>query len=198
VRVFGCEGPTDVTVDAIEWAVDNDMDVINMSLGSVFGSKTSRPRWRRPTPPRPGSSSLPRPATAARPVRHRLAGKRRRRHLGAANDPWQVYRREHHRRDSYGPAIDATAIVIRDYELHDQGSYRRQRARLQRRRLRRSELPAVGTIVVVNRGTLRAGREGDLRSEAGAAAVVMVNNGPASRRSRDRLPRTRTPAKLST
>ena len=38
VRVFGCEGSTDVTVDAIEWAVANDMDVINMSLGSVFGS----------------------------------------------------------------------------------------------------------------------------------------------------------------
>jgi subtilisin family serine protease len=37
VRVFGCEGSTDVTVDAIEWAVDNDMDVINMSLGSSFG-----------------------------------------------------------------------------------------------------------------------------------------------------------------
>ena len=28
-----------MTVDAIEWAVDNDMDVINMSLGSSFGSK---------------------------------------------------------------------------------------------------------------------------------------------------------------
>jgi subtilisin family serine protease len=39
VRVFGCEGSTDVVVDAIEWAVDNDMDVINMSLGSIFGSK---------------------------------------------------------------------------------------------------------------------------------------------------------------
>ena len=39
VRVFGCEGSTDVTVDAIEWAVDNDMDVINMSLGSSFGTK---------------------------------------------------------------------------------------------------------------------------------------------------------------
>jgi subtilisin family serine protease len=37
VRVFGCDGSTDVTVDAIEWAVDNDMDVINMSLGSSFG-----------------------------------------------------------------------------------------------------------------------------------------------------------------
>jgi subtilisin family serine protease len=39
VRVFGCAGSTDVTVDAIEWAVDNDMDVINMSLGSAFGTK---------------------------------------------------------------------------------------------------------------------------------------------------------------
>jgi subtilisin family serine protease len=38
VRVFGCDGSTDVTVDAIEWAVDNDMDVINMSLGSSFGT----------------------------------------------------------------------------------------------------------------------------------------------------------------
>ena len=39
VRVFGCLGSTDVTVDAIEWAVENEMDVINMSLGSAFGSK---------------------------------------------------------------------------------------------------------------------------------------------------------------
>ncbi|HEV2952047.1 MAG TPA: S8 family serine peptidase, partial [Actinomycetota bacterium] len=38
VRVFGCAGSTNVTVDAIEWAVDNGMDVINMSLGSVFGT----------------------------------------------------------------------------------------------------------------------------------------------------------------
>lgn len=38
VRVFGCAGSTNVVVDAIEWAVDNDMDVINMSLGSSFGS----------------------------------------------------------------------------------------------------------------------------------------------------------------
>jgi minor extracellular serine protease Vpr len=37
VRVFGCDGSTEVTVDAIEWAVANDMDVINMSLGSAFG-----------------------------------------------------------------------------------------------------------------------------------------------------------------
>jgi len=39
VRIFGCAGVTEVVVDAIEWAVDNDMDVINMSLVSPFGSK---------------------------------------------------------------------------------------------------------------------------------------------------------------
>ena len=37
LRVFGCDGSTDVTVEAIDWAVDHDMDVINMSLGSSFG-----------------------------------------------------------------------------------------------------------------------------------------------------------------
>jgi minor extracellular serine protease Vpr len=37
IRVFGCSGSTNETVDAIEWAVDHDMDVINMSLGSPFG-----------------------------------------------------------------------------------------------------------------------------------------------------------------
>ncbi|HET9596702.1 MAG TPA: S8 family serine peptidase [Anaeromyxobacteraceae bacterium] len=37
VRVFGCEGSTDVVVDAIDWAVKNGMNVINMSLGSTFG-----------------------------------------------------------------------------------------------------------------------------------------------------------------
>jgi minor extracellular serine protease Vpr len=41
VRVFGCSGSTDVVVDAIEWAVANHMDVINMSLGSPYGSPDS-------------------------------------------------------------------------------------------------------------------------------------------------------------
>jgi subtilisin family serine protease len=47
LRVFGCEGSTEVTEQAIEWAMDpnNDgdlsdhLDVINMSLGSNFGSE---------------------------------------------------------------------------------------------------------------------------------------------------------------
>jgi minor extracellular serine protease Vpr len=40
VKVFGCTGGTNMTVDAIEWAVTNDMDVINMSLGSPYGLGT--------------------------------------------------------------------------------------------------------------------------------------------------------------
>ncbi|MGZ6343915.1 MAG: cell wall-binding repeat-containing protein [Candidatus Limnocylindrales bacterium] len=36
-RVFGCQGTTDVVVEAIDRAVLDGMDVINMSLGSPFG-----------------------------------------------------------------------------------------------------------------------------------------------------------------
>ena len=46
LRVFGCNGTTDVVVQAIDWAVDpngdgdfsDHLDVINMSLGSDYGS----------------------------------------------------------------------------------------------------------------------------------------------------------------
>jgi subtilisin family serine protease len=36
-RVFGCSGATNLTVDAIDMAFNDGMDVINMSLGSAFG-----------------------------------------------------------------------------------------------------------------------------------------------------------------
>ena len=44
VRVFGCAGSTSsaIIIQALEWAVDNDMDVVNMSLGSPFGTGGGR------------------------------------------------------------------------------------------------------------------------------------------------------------
>ncbi|HKD54956.1 MAG TPA: S8 family serine peptidase [Steroidobacteraceae bacterium] len=39
VRVFGCTGSTNVVVDAIDWAVAHDMQVISMSLGADFGTE---------------------------------------------------------------------------------------------------------------------------------------------------------------
>ena len=39
VRVFGCSGSTNMVVDALDWAVKNEMDVVNMSLGSPFGAE---------------------------------------------------------------------------------------------------------------------------------------------------------------
>ncbi len=41
VRVFGCSGSTDVITEALDWAVDNDMDVVNMSLGADFTTADS-------------------------------------------------------------------------------------------------------------------------------------------------------------
>jgi subtilisin family serine protease len=37
IRVFGCDGSTDVVTEALDWAVKNKMQVVNMSLGSSFG-----------------------------------------------------------------------------------------------------------------------------------------------------------------
>jgi subtilisin family serine protease len=37
VRVFGCAGSTNVVTEALDWAVQNDMDVISMSLGADYG-----------------------------------------------------------------------------------------------------------------------------------------------------------------
>ena len=41
VRVFGCDGSTDVVTEALDWAVQNDMQVVNLSLGQVFAAFTS-------------------------------------------------------------------------------------------------------------------------------------------------------------
>ncbi|HEY6012578.1 MAG TPA: S8 family serine peptidase, partial [Candidatus Limnocylindrales bacterium] len=41
LRVFGCAGTTDMVVDAIDWAVKNHLNVLSLSLGSPFGDPGS-------------------------------------------------------------------------------------------------------------------------------------------------------------
>jgi subtilisin family serine protease len=41
VRVFGCNGSTNVVTEALEWSVENEMQVVSMSLGSNFGNSES-------------------------------------------------------------------------------------------------------------------------------------------------------------
>ena len=40
LKVFGCEGKSNLTADAVDWAVKNHMDVINLSLDTPFGKVT--------------------------------------------------------------------------------------------------------------------------------------------------------------
>ena len=42
LKVFGCAGSTTeaIMIAAMEWTVENDMDVLNMSIGSPYGSRT--------------------------------------------------------------------------------------------------------------------------------------------------------------
>src|SRR3989441_878780 len=179
VRVFGCEGPTDVTVDAIEWAVDNDMDVINMSLGSVFGSKDEPSAVASTNAAKAGvivvasaGNSGPSPYVTGSPASADGAIS------VAANDPWQEIGRAHITAGTLtGPAIDAqgyplsgttnytikvlTGANVLGCSVDAFGGL--------------NSLPS-GTIVVVNRGTCARVAKAIYGQKAGAAAVVMVNN----------------------
>src|SRR5438309_35762 len=179
VRVFGCEGPTDVTVDAIEWAVDNDMDVINMSLGSVFGSKDEPSAVASTNAAKAGvivvasaGNSGPSPYVTGSPATADGAIS------VAANDPWQALPGANITAGTLAvPAIDAngnplsgttnytikvlTGANVLGCSVDAFGGL--------------NSLPS-GTIVVVNRGTCARVAKAIFGQKAGAAAVVMVNN----------------------
>ena len=55
-----------MVVDAIDWAVDNDMDVINMSLGSPFGIQDEPNAVAATNAAKDGVIVVARPATTAR------------------------------------------------------------------------------------------------------------------------------------
>ncbi|HSU63266.1 MAG TPA: S8 family serine peptidase, partial [Burkholderiales bacterium] len=182
VRVFGCAGSTDVVVDAIEWAVDNDMDVINMSLGSVFGSKDDPSAVASTNAAKAGvivvasaGNSGPSPYVTGSPATADGAIS------VAANDPYPNF-----------PGATLTfsgttipAINANGFALPASSTFSVKVIKDGPTTLSLgcsvaafggpNSLPA-NTIAVVNRGTCARVAKAIFGQQAGAAAVVMVNN----------------------
>jgi minor extracellular serine protease Vpr len=184
IRVFGCLGSTDVVVEAIEWAVDNDLDVINMSLGSPFGSKDDPSAVATSNAARAGvivvtsaGNSGPSqyitgsPGTAEGAI------------ATAANDPWPTIP---------GATISVpaapgsvTAINANGFPLSTASFsvkiVRDNAATADRNEslgCSASDFGAIGpnTIAVVERGVCARVAKAIFGQQAGAAAVVMINN----------------------
>src|SRR6266850_3125225 len=182
VRVFGCQGSAadDVVVDAIEWAVDNDMDVINMSLGSPFGSKDDASAVASTNAAKAGvivvasagnSGASPyitgSPASADGAI------------SVAANDPWPTFP---------GATIAVAGLTVpainaNGYPLPGSSTYNIKVIKNADGSLSLGcsaaafggPLPS-NTIAIVNRGTCARVAKAIFGQQAGAAAVVMVNN----------------------
>jgi minor extracellular serine protease Vpr len=179
VRVFGCQGSTDVTVDAIEWAVDNDMDVINMSLGAPFGSTDDPSAVATTNAAKAGvivvtsaGNEGPNPYVVGSPGTAIGAI------ATAAVDPWSKLP---------GAKITAGALSIQainanGFALPATATYSIKV--LTGANILGCSVGAFGgpnslppnTIAVVNRGTCARVAKAIFGQQAGAAAVVMVNN----------------------
>ena len=184
VRVFGCEGSTDVTVDAIDWAVDNDMDVINMSLGSPFGSKDDPSAVASTNAAKAGvivvasaGNSGPNPYITGSPATADGAIS------VAANDPYPSFPGA--TLTFSGTTI--TAVNANEFALSGTATFNIKIIKDNPATTSRNEslgcsvadfggpLPS-NTIAVVNRGVCARVAKAIFGQQAGAAAVVMVNN----------------------
>ena len=184
IRVFGCAGSTDVVVEAIEWAVDNDLDVINMSLGSPFGSKddpsavasTNAARAGVIVVTSAGNSGANQyitgsPGTADGAI------------ATAANDPWPTIPAA---RISLSNGVSMLGINANGHSLAGLPSFTVKvivddPATPENEALGCSVAAFGGplppnTIAVVNRDTCARVAKAIFGQQAGAAAVVMVNN----------------------
>ena len=184
LRVFGCLGSTNLTVDAIEWAVDNDMDVINMSLGSPFGSKddpsavastnaakagvivvtsagNNGPNQYITGSPGTGAGSI---ATAASDPTQTFPGV----NITAGTLAIQGINANEHPNPAVSGALkviqDNPATPVNEAEGCSVAAFG-------------GPLPA-NTIAVVNRGTCARVAKAIFGQQAGAVAVIMVNNDP--------------------
>jgi minor extracellular serine protease Vpr len=184
LRVFGCAGSTDVVVDAIEWAVDHHMDVINMSLGSPFGGPDDPDAVASNNAakagvivvassgnegPNPYMTGTPGTATNVLSV--------------AASDPTQSFPGANVAL-STGPnltAIDANGVPVSGLNapvtvLYTGTPHDVAHISLGCDPAEYTAAGVAGKIVVVKRGTCARVARAIFGQQAGAAAVIMVNN----------------------
>lgn len=184
IRVFGCTGSTNVVVDAIEWAVAHDMDVINMSLGSPFGGPDDPDAVASDNAslsgvivvasagnngPNPYVDGTPATSTRAISV--------------AASDPTQTFPAATISLPGGGTvtAIDANGIPVNGLNapikvLYTGSTHDAAHISLGCDPAEYTAAGVAGDIVVVKRGTCARVARAIFGQQAGAAAVVMVNS----------------------
>jgi minor extracellular serine protease Vpr len=185
VRIFGCAGSTNLTVDGIEWAVDNDMDVINMSLGSQWGTSFTADAIASDNASKAGivvvaaagnSGPIPyvtgTPASGTRVI------------SVAATDAHQFIPNGVQvtlssgataQGQDFNPSLALPGGTVPALILNSGGTLGFG--------CNASDYPtsgAAGAVVIASRGTCSFDQKGVNAAAAGAAAIVLVNNSPAS------------------
>jgi subtilisin family serine protease len=184
IRVFGCAGSTDVVVDAIEWAVDHGMNVINMSLGSPFGGPGDPDAVASNNAAQDGvivatsaGNESPNPYTVGDP------GSADGAISTAASDPSQSFPAANISLPGGGTvqAINANGIPVDGLTapikvLYTGSPHDASHISLGCDPAEYTAAGVAGDIVVVQRGTCARVARAIFGEEAGAAAVIMVNS----------------------
>jgi minor extracellular serine protease Vpr len=183
IKVFGCSGSTNLVTDAIEWAVENDMDVISMSLGSTFGTSYTADAIASdnaskagivvvaaagnsgPIPyvtgtPASGTRVIAAAATDAHPF---LPGG-----VQITLSSGATAQGEDFNTNLPLPSGTVPALILNSGGTLGLGC-------------NASDYPAsgaAGAIVIISRGTCSFDQKGANAAAAGAAAIVLVNNSP--------------------
>jgi minor extracellular serine protease Vpr len=184
IRVFGCAGSTDVVTDALEWAAQNGMDVINMSLGAPFGSADDPDAVASDNLAKAGiivvasaGNSGPNPYITGSPS----TGTRT--ISVAANDPTQSFPGviidlatgpDVTAIDANGTPVNGLSAPIR--VLYSGTPHDAAHISLGCDPNEYTAAGVTGDIVVVRRGTCARVARAIFGQEAGAAAVIMVNS----------------------
>ena len=184
LRVFGCAGSSDVVVDAIEWAMDNHMDVINMSLGSPFGGPGDPDAVASNNAAKAGTIVVTSSGNEGpNPYMTGTPGTADATISTAANDPTPGFAGVDIglSTGTHVQAINANGIPVNGLTapikvLYNAGDHTAANISLGCDPNEYVAAGVAGDIVVVKRGTCARVARAIFGEKAGAAAVVMVNN----------------------